>query len=260
MQDRGIVIETLDLAFGYADAPPVLDRLNLSVHAGERVALLGSNGAGKSTLLLLLTGFLQPSRGQVRLFGERLSPANARELRMRCGLLFQDPDDQLFCPSVADDVAFGPRNQGCSGPRLDDRVREALDVVGLWNLRAKDPSQLSQGEKKRAALATVLAMKPELLLLDEPTDSLDPASCAAIAKTLAALEKTMIVVTQDLLLAASLCTRAVALSGGGSTLDEPMEALLASPESLERSGLPWAAVGRLCARYGWAEKIGARHE
>lgn len=254
------VIRTENLFFSYPDGTRVLQDLNLQVLSGERVALLGPNGSGKSTLLFLLLGFLWPDKGEILLFGHKLTRGSAGSLRSRMGIVFQDPDDQLFCPTLKDDVAFGPRNFGLSGADLEHCVKEALLSVGLWEKRGKEPYRLSQGEKKRAALATILAMKPEILLLDEPSAHLDPGSREKLLSVGSELKSALILATQDLLLAASLCTRAVVLSEGTKVLDASMDDLLSGPERLAEVGLPFLEICRFCSRYGWYSRFGGRVE
>lgn len=193
-------------------ARPALDELSLSVRSGERIALLGPNGAGKSTLLQLMAGLLAPSGGAVRWRGERL-PRRPEPLHAGIGLLFQNPDDQLVLPQVGEDVALGPRNLGLAEDEVQARVREALARVGLDGFDDRLSHTLSRGEKQRAALAGVLATRPRVLLLDEPTASLDPAGRRALLELLATLTSgtTLIIATHDAGAAARLARRVVVL-------------------------------------------------
>lgn len=218
--------------YTYPDGTVALDGMDLEVGAGERVAVLGPNGAGKSTFVLHLNGILAPQSGTVEVGGMPVGPATVAEVRRRVGLVFQDPDDQLFMPSVADDVAFGPANLGLRGEDLRARVAEALAAVGLPETGGRAPHHLSLGQKRRAAVATVLAMRPELLVLDEPTANLDPAARRELAEVLATLELTTLVVTHDLPYALQLCPRAVLLAGGRIVADGPTGELLADDELL----------------------------
>ena len=204
-------IEARGLCFRYPNGVPGLDGVDLSVRHGERVAVLGPNGAGKTTLMLHLNGLLRGA-GDLHVAGIDVGRGDERELRARVGLVFQDPDDQLFMPTVREDVAFGPLNLGMSAP--ETRVASALAAVRMGHVVDRAPHQLSLGQRRRVAIATVLAMDPRLLVLDEPSASLDPRSRRELLETLARLEQTMLVVTHDLLFAAELCERAVILSGG----------------------------------------------
>ncbi len=169
-------IEVVDVSYSYPDGRLALDGVSISVEVGERVAILGPNGAGKSTLLMVMSGLLQPLRGEVRVLGVPTSSKDFERVRLRIGLVFQQPDDQLFSPTLWEDVAYGPQNMGLSAEEVEKRVGESLEYVGLAGLEHRPPYRLSVGEKKKAALATALAMKPQILLLDEPTANLEPAS------------------------------------------------------------------------------------
>jgi cobalt/nickel transport system ATP-binding protein len=208
-----------DLAFTYPDGTPGLRGLDLVVQAGERVALLGPNGAGKTTLALHLNGIHRADRGRVAVSGIELSDANVRDVRRRVALVFQDPDDQLFMPTVREDVAFGPANLGLRGDELAARVAEALAAVDGSHLAGRAPHHLSGGERRRIALATVLAMRPDVLVLDEPTSNLDPASRRELVEVLGQLPVTQLVITHDLPFALELCPRAVVVNGGRVVAD-----------------------------------------
>ena len=208
-----------DVAFAYPDGHQALFGVNLSVAPGERVALLGPNGAGKTTLVLHLNGILHGGLGTVEVAGLPVVPANLQEVRRRVGIVFQDPDDQLFMPSVREDVAFGPANLGLRGTELEARVREALDAVGMLEYLDRPPHHLSYGQRRRVAVATVLAMRPEILVLDEPSSNLDPASRRELAEILLGLSITTLMVTHDLPYAMELCPRSVILSDGTIVAD-----------------------------------------
>jgi cobalt/nickel transport system ATP-binding protein len=218
---------TLDvrgLAYAYPDGHQALFGVNLHVHSGERVALLGPNGAGKTTLVLHLNGILTAGAGSVAVSGLPVSKENVREIRRRVGIVFQDPDDQLFLGSVRQDVAFGPANLGVNGEALERRVMHALDRVGMADFADRPPHHLSFGQRRRVAVATVLAMEPEILVLDEPSSNLDPASRRELAEILRSLDVTVLMVTHDLPYALELCPRSVVLSDGvvvadGATYD-----------------------------------------
>ncbi len=213
------VLHLRGVAYAYPGGHQALFGVDLHVHPGERVALLGPNGAGKTTLVLHLNGVLRPGRGSVTVSGLPVTDDNLLDVRRRVGLVFQDPDDQLFMPTVRDDVAFGPANLGVRGSELDARVHEALDAVGVADLADRAPHHLSFGQRRRVAIATVLAMRPEILVLDEPSSNLDPASRRELADILRALPVTLLMVTHDLPYALELCERSVVLSEGAVVAD-----------------------------------------
>lgn len=225
----------------YPDGHVALDGVDLTVAPGERVAVLGPNGAGKTTLMLHLNGVLMASSGLVRVGGITLNRKNVQTVRQRVGLVFQDPDDQLFMPTVAQDVAFGPANFGLRGQQLADRVARALKTVSLADQADRNPTHLSAGQRRRAALATVLACDPQILVLDEPSANLDPVARRELAETLSRLEATMLVVTHDLPYAAQLCDRAVVMDGGSIVADGDIADILADEALLaaHRLELPW---------------------
>jgi cobalt/nickel transport system ATP-binding protein len=208
-----------DLAFAYPDGHQALFGVDLTLQPGERVALLGPNGAGKTTLVMHLNGILRGGRGTVEVAGLPVVPANYQEVRRLVGIVFQDPDDQLFMPNVREDVAFGPANLGVRGPDLQDRVMAALSDVGMQDFVDRPPHHLSFGQRRRVAVATVLAMRPEILVLDEPSSNLDPASRRELAEILLGLEVTTLMVTHDLPYAMELCPRSVILAEGSIVAD-----------------------------------------
>jgi cobalt/nickel transport system ATP-binding protein len=207
-------LEVIDLSFSYPDGHEALRSVDLHVHHGERVALLGPNGAGKTTLLLHLNGIFRPTSGKVRIAGLDISDESLMEVRRRVGLVFQDPDDQLFMPTVGQDVAFGPANFGVEGDELESRVTDALGAVSMLDAVDRAPHHLSYGERRRVAIATVLAMRPEILVLDEPTSNLDPASRRELIDVLRGLPITQLLVTHDLPFALELCPRALVIDEG----------------------------------------------
>jgi cobalt/nickel transport system ATP-binding protein len=219
-------LEVTGLSFAYPDGSPALAGVDLRVTPGERVAILGPNGAGKTTLVLRLNGMLEGGQGVVRVGGLELGPKTRKEIRRRVGIVFQDTDDQLFMPTVEADVAFGPANLGLRDEELRARVAEALDAVRLGDLAGKAPHQLSAGQRRRAAVAGVLAMRPEVLVLDEPSSALDPAARRELADVLASLRLTTLLVTHDLPYALELCPRAVVLDNGVVVADGPTREVL----------------------------------
>jgi cobalt transport protein ATP-binding subunit len=220
-------VEVRDLHFSYPDGRQALTGVSLRVEPGERVALLGPNGAGKTSLVLQLNGVLTPSAGSVHIGGLPVGRATMAEVRRRVGVVFQDPDDQLFSATVGRDVAFGPAHLGLSGAALRERVAEALCYVGLADAADRPPHRLSLGERRRAALATVLAMHPEVLVLDEPTANLDPAARRELADLIKRLAMTTLLVTHDLPYALELCPRALVIDHGQIVADGPTREVLA---------------------------------
>lgn len=206
-----------DLAFAYPDGNQALYGVNLTIERGERVALLGPNGAGKTTLVMHMNGIHPAQHGIVEVAGQRIDTTNKdalRQIRSKVGIVFQDPDDQLFMPTVREDVAFGPYNMGLRDSELDQVVEDALSAVGMREYIDRPPHHLSFGQRRRVAVATVLAMRPEILVLDEPSSNLDPASRRELAEILRSLQITLLMVTHDLPYALALCERSVILSGG----------------------------------------------
>jgi cobalt/nickel transport system ATP-binding protein len=226
--DGGEAVRLEGVTFSYPDGTPALRGVSLLVGAGDSVALVGPNGAGKSTLLLHLNGTLASRDGRsVRICGAPLTRQTLREARRKVGVVFQDPDDQLFCPTVFDDVAFGPLNQGCTGDELTARVRRALEAVGIPpGLQRRAAHNLSFGERRRVAIATVLSMDAEILALDEPSSNLDPASRRELIRLLTTLPQTKIVATHDLELALETCARAVLLDAGRVVTEGPCRSVL----------------------------------
>jgi len=235
---NSLVIE--DLAFAYPDGNQALFGVNLKVKRGERVALLGPNGAGKTTLILHLNGILNSGHGRVFVADKLVDTKDKdglKQIRSKIGIVFQDPDDQLFMPTVGQDVAFGPYNMGARDSELDKIVNDALSLVGMLEYKDRPPHHLSFGQRRRVAVATVLAMKPEILVLDEPSSNLDPASRRELADILRSLEITMIMVTHDLPYAYELCERSLILSGGVIAADAKTRELLIDAELLKKHRL-----------------------
>ncbi|MGZ8571512.1 MAG: energy-coupling factor ABC transporter ATP-binding protein [Actinomycetota bacterium] len=231
-------LEVRELAFAYPDGTQALFGVDITVDRGERVALLGPNGAGKTTLVLHLNAIHPAQHGEVRVGGLPATKDNLREIRRRVGIVFQDPDDQLFMPTVREDVAFGPANMGLAGDELDERVLRALEAVGMEAFGDRPPHHLSFGQRRRVSVATVLAMEPEILVLDEPSSNLDPAGRRELADILRSLEITMLMVTHDLPYALELCPRALVINGGrivadGKTADILADEVLMAANRLE---------------------------
>ncbi|GAA4880437.1 energy-coupling factor ABC transporter ATP-binding protein [Pseudonocardia benzenivorans] len=225
-------LEVTGLDFAYPGGTPALRGVDLRIDPGERVALLGPNGAGKTTFVLQLNGILTPTAGTVAVGGLPVRKPNLQEIRRRVGIVFQDPDDQLFMPTVREDVAFGPANFGVTGAELTARVDAALAEVGMAGHADRSPLHLSGGQRRRVALATVLACDPEILVLDEPSSNLDPVARRELAETLLRLDRTLLMVTHDLPYALQLCPRSVVVDDGRVVADGPTRDLLADADLL----------------------------
>ncbi len=227
------IVEVKNLRHVYPDGTPALRDISFRITHGESVAIIGANGAGKSTLLLHLNGYLAPTSGEIRIGDFPMSKATLPDIRRTVGMVFQDPDDQLFMPTVYDDVAFGPMNLGMPGPDVEARVRDALQRVGAGHLQEKAPYHLSGGEKKRVAIATVLSMSPDILVMDEPTNGLDPFARRQLMGLLKDFHHTKIFTSHDLDMVLELCERTIILNEGAVKADGPTreifrdEALLA---------------------------------
>ncbi|EXG80142.1 energy-coupling factor ABC transporter ATP-binding protein [Cryptosporangium arvum] len=232
-----VTLEVAGLAFAYPDGRQALFGVDLTLRRGERVALLGPNGAGKTTLVLHLNGIHTAGAGSVTVAGLPVAKENLTEIRRRVGIVFQDPDDQLFMPTVGEDVAFGPANLGLRGAALQERVAEALTAVGMQEFADRAPHHLSFGQRRRVAVATVLAMRPEILVLDEPSSNLDPASRRELAQILQSLDVTLLMVTHDLPYALELCPRSVLMDGGVIVADAPTPHLLMDAELMREHRL-----------------------
>ncbi len=233
-------LEIKNLAFAYPDGNQALFGVNLTIQKGERVALLGPNGAGKTTLVLHLNGIHETQQGEVLIAGTKVDNENKDTLKLirsKVGIVFQDPDDQLFMPTVEEDVAFGPYNMGLRDDDLKKVVDESLNAVGMLEYKDRPPHHLSFGQRRRVAVATVLAMKPEILILDEPSSNLDPASRRELAEILEKLNITVLMVTHDLPYAYELCERSVILSKGKIVADDLTKNVLGNQELLNNNRL-----------------------
>jgi cobalt/nickel transport system ATP-binding protein len=229
-------VHAVGVSYSYPNGRPALRGVELHVEHGERVAVLGPNGAGKTTLLLHLNGLMR-GEGSLEVAGLHVEDGTLAALRARVGLVFQDPDDQLFMPTVAEDVSFGPLNQGLPRAEVERRVAQALAAVRMEGAAERAPFQLSMGERRRVAIATVLAMRPSLLVLDEPSANLDPRARRELLDILERIDRTMLITTHDLPLAAELCERAVILADGRIVADAECRELLADAELLARHDL-----------------------
>ncbi len=229
-------LDIQDLHFSYPDGRKALRGVSLFINPGEKTALVGPNGSGKSTLLLHLNGILR-GEGEIHVCGQELTEDSLRQIRAAVGLVFQDPDDQLFSQSVYEDVAFGPLYKDLPKDRVAKKVRRALEEVGMSGSEARVPHHLSEGEKKRVAIATVLSMDPEVLVLDEPTAGLDPRGRRELIQLLRGLPQTMLVATHDMRMVAELLDRTVIIDEGKVVADGPTSQILAEHHLLELHGL-----------------------
>lgn len=231
------IVSLKDLCYNYPDGTAALSGVNLTIHHGEAVGLVGANGAGKSTLLRHLCGIHTPQQGRVRVGDVPVLPGTLREVRRTVGMVFQDPDDQLFMPSVAEDVAFGPLNIGLPPDEAAERAREALSRVGALHLAKRPPHRLSGGEKRSVAIATVLACSPDILVMDEPSANLDPRSRRLLIELLCGFHHTRIIATHDLDLVLDVCERTVVLHEGKVRADGPTRDIFADAELLAACAL-----------------------
>lgn len=233
------IVETVSLKYAYPDGTKALDGITFKIIHGESVGVVGANGAGKSTLLLLLNGCLTPSSGMVRIGDFPLTDKTLKDVRKRVGTIFQDPDDQLFMPTVYEDVAFGPLNMGIPTEEAKHRVETALTMVDAIHLKDRPPYRLSGGQKKAVAIATVLSMTPDILLLDEPSSGLDPKSRRQLINWLKSFHHTKIIATHDLDLVLDVCERTIVINGGhvaadGNTSDIFSDTVLLEANHLEK--------------------------
>lgn len=250
------LVEAQGLSFHYPDGTAALSEVSFRIVHGESVAIVGANGAGKSTLLLHLNGTLLPSEGRVRIGDVPVTKGTLREVRRTVGMVFQDPDDQLFLPTVKEDVAFGPLNLGLSPQEADERARAALEATGIGHLVAKPPYRLSAGEKRRAAIAGVIAMSPDVLVLDEPTTGLDPKGRRQLVELLRGFTHTKVLASHDLELVLALCPRTIVLHGGRVRADGPTERLFSDEALLSECGLERPVSLRACRSCGASGKPG----
>lgn len=234
MADHLLDIEGLH--YTYSDGTKALRGVDLRLTAGEKVGLVGPNGSGKSTLLMCISG-LSFGVGQLRVEGEALTSSNAKKTRGRVGLVFQSPEDQLFMPTLADDLAFGPINQGRSEADVSARVERVAEQMALTDMLDRPPHHLSMGQKRIAAIASVLVMEPLLLLMDEPSSNLDPRSRRRLMDVLAGLETGMLIASHDLDMVGRVCRRVALIDEGRIVTDGPAREVLADASLMERHGL-----------------------
>jgi cobalt/nickel transport system ATP-binding protein len=231
------LVEVKDLRYTYPDGTPALQGMSFRVLHGESVAIVGANGSGKSTLLLHLNGYLAPKGGEIRIGDYPLTRKTLQTVRRTVGMVFQDPDDQLFMPTVFDDVAFGPLNLGLPAREVENRVVNALSVVDALHLKNRPPYKLSRGEKRAVAIASVLSMSPDILVMDEPTSDLDPRARRKLIEVLKTFKHTKIIATHDLDMVVDLCDRTIVIYNGLVTADGPTLQIFENPTVLTESHL-----------------------
>jgi cobalt/nickel transport system ATP-binding protein len=245
------VVTVEDVKFSYPAGVSALKGVSFEIKKGERVAILGPNGSGKSTLILLIAGLLSPSKGQITVLGQKTSSKEFSKLRSRIGMVFQDPDDQLFTPSVKEDIEYGPKNLGLSPEVISERCDHILEDIGISHLKNRPPHRLSFGEKKKVALATALILRPELLILDEPTANLDLVSRRALIDLLNELNAegtTIIVSTHDVEALPELADKVLVVSHGSLLGQGEMQEVLRNVSLLESAGLELPSIARLFTR------------
>lgn len=230
---KEVAIEVNNISFSYPDGYEAIKGLSFSIFKGENVGLIGHNGAGKSTLLSLLVGLNQAKEGTIKIFDNLLEKKNLIKIRETIGFMFQDPDDQLFMTTVYDDVAFGPRNYYLSEKEVERKAFKALETVGIMHLKDKAPYKLSGGEKRLAAIASILSLEPEILLMDEPTTALDPKSRRRLINLLNSLNLTKLIASHDLDMIMDTCSRVLVMKDGKIIKDGKTEEILYDKELLE---------------------------
>jgi cobalt/nickel transport system ATP-binding protein len=231
------IIELQDIRYTYPDGTNALDGISFRVFHGESVGIIGANGAGKSTLLFQINGILMPTQGSVRIGGAVLSKRTAKEIRRRIGFVFQNPDDQIFMPTVFEDVAFGPLHLGWELEEVEQAAIRALETVNCLHLRDRPPHKLSEGQKRCVSIAAIISMDPDILVMDEPSSNLDPRSRRQLIQLLKTFRHSKIVATHDLDMVMELCPRTIILSAGRVVADGPTCKLLSDEEILEQNGL-----------------------
>ena len=240
------MIEFDHVSFEYEKGKPVISDVSLRIEQGESVGLIGANGAGKSTILKLILGLLRPTDGTVRVFGLKTVKENLAAIRKRAGFVLQDPDDQMFMPTVLDDMMFAPLNYGMSREEAGAKVDAVLKQLDLEYLKDRYNHRISGGEKRMAAIATILTMEPEMILMDEPSSSLDPCNRRMVINTIKGLPQTKLITSHDLDMILDTCSRVILISGGRIAADGPAETILTDKVLLEanRMELPLCLAGR----------------
>lgn len=231
------IIELKDVCFNYPDGTETLRGISFKIVHGESVGIVGANGAGKSTLLLQMNGYLMPSSGSVTIGDLQLNKKTRKEIRKKVGVVFQNPDDQLFMPTVFDDVAFGPLNLGLTYEKVQERVIDALETVGCLELKDKPPHHLSSGQKSAIAIASIIAMPPDILVMDEPASSLDPKSRRYLINLLKNFYHTKVIASHDIDLILDVCKRCIVIKEGRIAADGPVEKILSDKTLLEENNL-----------------------
>ena len=239
------MLEFKHVSFSYEREQPVLRDLNFKIEKGERVGLIGANGAGKSTLMKLLLGLLPCQEGEIAVNGTQVRRETLAQIRRTLGFVLQDSDNQMFMPTVYEDMMFAPLNYGLSREEAEARVDAVLEQLGLTELKHRYNHKISGGEKRMAAIATILAMEPEILLMDEPSTALDPCNRRQVINTIRALPQTMVIASHDLDMILDTCGRVILLSQGAVAADEAADAILRDKALLERNRmeLPMCLAG-----------------
>ena len=257
-------IETINLSHTYSDGTKAIENINFSLEKGKNIAILGPNGAGKSTLLHHFNGLLMPTRGKVKVLEKEVTKENLDEIRQKVGLVFQDPDDQLFARTVALDVAFGPTNLKLPKEEIQKRVQWALEVTEMRGLENKAPQNLSGGQKRRASIAGVLAMKPEIIILDEPMSNLDPKTSSKVLKLLLQLNKelgiTLIIATHDVDLVPLFADEICILNKGQIVEQGPPQEIFAKADVLRSVDLRLPRVTHLFEILNKEDKLGSNKQ
>jgi len=230
-------LEVKNLKFSYPGGYEAVKNISFTIHEGESVGIIGANGAGKSTLLMLIMGIIFPEAGEILVGDVKVTKKTLPEIRKRLGMVLQNPDDQLFMTTVYDDVAFGPRNYKLDEKEVKDRVENSLELVGVSHLKNRAPFKLSGGEKRNAAIASVLSMKPDILIMDEPTAALDPKSRRRVINLLNSFNQTKIITSHDLDMIFETCNRVIVIKEGEVPWDGPSEEVLSNGELLDSCGL-----------------------
>lgn len=246
-------LEVRDVQFRYPDGHEALKNISFSINHGEAVGIIGANGAGKSTLLMLLMGVHFPKNGHVLVGDVQITKNSLPMIRQRLGMVFQDPDDQLFMTSVYDDVAFGPRNYQLTEAEVENRVMNALDLVGIPHLRDRAPFKLSGGEKRAAAIASVLSMEPDILIMDEPSSALDPKSRRRLINLLNRFDHTKIITSHDLDMVLDTCKRVIVIKEGQIVADGNTVDILTDADLLDACGLEVPLALQNCPTCGTAK-------